>query len=40
MIRQLDESTATTYDTRAAAEMFAGRRPVLELRTAWARRAL
>lgn len=40
MITQLEESVATNYDTRAAAEMFAGRRPVLELLNAWARRAL
>jgi hypothetical protein len=40
MITQLEEAVATNYDTRAAAEMFAGRRPVLELLTAWARRAL
>jgi len=40
MITQLEESIATNYDTRAAADMFAGRRPVLELLAGWARRAL
>jgi hypothetical protein len=40
MITQLEESIATNYDTRAAAEMFAGRRPVLELLASWARRTL
>jgi hypothetical protein len=40
MLSQLESSVALNYDTRAAAERFTGRRPVLEILASWARQCM